>query len=98
MDGRIVGTITATVTLIVLGFVALGLFTSLPGLLIAGIIAIVVGTGAGALVEPGRSGRNAAIVAGYVATLILAYMFLGQIAGQSAPPGSRGGPGVTPPR
>jgi hypothetical protein len=38
-----VGTITATVALIVLGFVALGLYTSLPGLLIAGSIAAIVG-------------------------------------------------------
>ena len=39
VDGRIVGTITATVTLIALRFVALGLYTSLAGLLIAGTLA-----------------------------------------------------------
>jgi hypothetical protein len=92
VDGRIVGTITATVALIVFGFVALGLFTSLAGLLIAGIIAVVAGTGAGALVEPGRSGRNAAVVAAYIAILVLAYLLLGQAASRYAPPGSRGGP------
>lgn len=98
MDGRIIGTLTATVALIVLGFVALGLFTSLPGLLIAGTIAAVAGTAAGALAEPGHSGRNAAVVAGYIGMLILAYMLVGQTAGRYAPPGSRGGPGVMPPR
>jgi ABC-type Na+ efflux pump permease subunit len=39
MDGRIVGVTAATVTLIVLWFVALGLFTSLPGVLLAGLMA-----------------------------------------------------------
>jgi hypothetical protein len=77
MDGRIVGTVTATVALIVLGFVALGLYTSLPGLLIAGGIAAAAGSAAGALAEPARSGRNAAVVVGYVAILFLAYMLEG---------------------
>jgi hypothetical protein len=85
-------------TLIVLAFMALGLFTSLPGLLIAGLIAIVAGAGAGALVEPRRAGRNAAVVAGCIVLLILVYLLLGQTAGRYGPPGSRGGPGVTPPR
>jgi integrase len=53
MDGRIVGVTTATIALIVLRFVALGLFTSLPGLLIAGFIAAIAGSGAGAVAEPG---------------------------------------------
>jgi hypothetical protein len=97
VDGRIVGTITANAALIFLGFVALGLSTSLPGLVVAGSIAAIVGAAAGALAEPARSGRNAAVVAGYVAILILAYMLVGQTVGRYAPPGSRGGPGLTPP-
>jgi hypothetical protein len=80
VNGRIVGTITATVALIVLGFVGLDLFTALPGLLIAGIIAVIAGIMAGALVEPGRAGRNAAVVGAYIAVLILAHMLLGQTA------------------
>jgi riboflavin transporter FmnP len=95
VDGRIVGTITATVALIVLGFVALGLYTSLAGLVIAGSIAAIAGAVAAALAEPARSGR-AAVVAGYIAILILAYMLVGQTIGRYAP-GSRGGAGVTPP-
>jgi hypothetical protein len=97
VDGRIVGTITATVALIVLGFVALGLYTSLAGLLIAGSIAAIAGAAAGALAEPARSGRNAAVIVGYIAILILAYMLVGRTVGRYAPPGSRGGPAVTPP-
>jgi hypothetical protein len=93
-----VGTITATVALIVLGFAALGLYTSLPGLLIAGSIAAIAGAAAGSLTEPARSGRSAVVVVGYIAMLILAYVLLGQTAGRYAPPGSRGGPGVMPPR
>jgi hypothetical protein len=55
MDGRIVG-LTATVALIVLGFVALGLFASLPGLLIAGFIAAVTGSGVGAVAASALGG------------------------------------------
>jgi hypothetical protein len=69
VDGRIVGAITATAALILLGFVALGLFTSLPALLIAAGIAAVAGAAAGALAEPARSGRNGAVVD--IAILIL---------------------------
>jgi hypothetical protein len=97
VDGRIVGVISATVALIALGFIALGLFTSVPGLLIAGIIAVVAGTGVGALAQPGRSGRTAAVVTGYIAMLICAYLLLAQTAARYAPPGSRGGPGMMPP-
>ena len=81
MDGRIVGTITATVLLIVLGFVALGLYTSLPGLLIAGSLAAIGGAATAALAEPARSGRNAVVVAAYIAVLILGYILVGQTAG-----------------
>jgi hypothetical protein len=98
MDGRIVGVTTATIALIVLGFVALGLFTSLPGLLIAGFIAAVTGTGAGAVAEPDRSGRTATVVVGYIAMLIVGYVLVGQTASRYAPSGSRGGPAVTPRR
>ena len=80
MDGRIVGTITATVLLIVLGFVALGLYTSLPGLLIAGSLAAIGGAAIAALAEPARSGRNAVVVAAYIAILILGYILVGQTA------------------
>ena len=97
MDARIVGTITATVALIVLRFVALGLYTSLAGVLIAGSIAAIAGAAAGALTDPARSGRTAAVVAGFIAILILAYVLVGQAVGRYAPPGSRGGPAVTPP-
>jgi hypothetical protein len=98
VDGRIVGTITATLLLIVLGFVALGLYTSLPGLLIAGSLATIGGGVAAALAEPARSGRNMAQVAGFIAILIVGYLLMGQAAGRYAPPGSRGGPAVMAPR
>jgi len=96
VDGRIAGAFAATVTLIILGFVALGLFTSIAGVLIAGTIAVVAGTGAAAIADPHRSGRSAAVVAAYVGALILGYVLVGQTAARYAQPGSRGGPGVTP--
>jgi hypothetical protein len=44
-----------------------------------------------------RSGRNAVVVAAYVAILILGYILVGQAAGGYAPPRSRDGPSVMPP-
>ena len=96
MDGRIIGTLTATGVLVVLWYAALGLFTSLPGLLIAGIIAAMAGSAAGVLAEPRRSRCNAATVVGYIGMLILAYMLVGETAGRYAPPGLRGDSAVMP--
>ena len=98
VGGRFVGIIAATITLIVLGFVMLGLFASGGGLLIAGTIATVAGIVASVIVEPAKLGRNAVVVAGYVATLFFGYLIAEQIAARYAPPGSRGGPAVMPPR
>ena len=64
MDGRIVGTLASIATLIVLAVVALGLFTSEAGLLIAGVIAAAVGFAASAVVEPRRVFRNQVVVVG----------------------------------
>jgi hypothetical protein len=98
VGGRIVGTLAATVTLIVLGLVALGLFTSVGGLLIAGTIATVAGIIASVIVEPRKPGRNAVVVAGYVAILLLGSLIVGQTTARYAPSGSPGGPAVMPPR
>ena len=94
MNREIIGPLAATIALVVLWFVALGLFTSVPGLLIAGLIAGFVGTVAGAVAEPDRAGRSALIVAGYLALLLFAYLFRAQALARYAPPGSLGGPGV----
>jgi len=56
------------------------------------------GAATASLAEPARSGRNAVVVAAYVAILILGYILVGQAAGGYAPPRSRGGPSVMPPR
>jgi hypothetical protein len=88
MDGRIVGVTAATVTLIVLWFVALGLFTSLPGVLLAGLMAAIAGSGVGAVADPSRSGHTAAVVIGYIAILLVGYMLIGQTAARYAPPES----------
>jgi hypothetical protein len=98
VGGRIVGTLAATITLMVLRLVALGLFTSVSGLLIAGIIATVAGMIASVIVEPRQPGRNAVVVAGYVAILLLGYLIVGQTTARHAPSGSPGGPAVMPPR
>jgi hypothetical protein len=87
MDGRIVGVTAATVTLIVLWFVALGLFTSLPGVLLAGLMTAIAGSGVGAVADS-RSGHTAAVVVGYIAILLVGYMLIGQTAARYAPPES----------
>src|SRR5262249_43970586 len=96
-----VGALAATIALVVLWFVTFGLFTG-TGLLIAGLIAALIGTAAGALAEPDRAGRNALFVECYVAALLLVYLFTVQTVAR--PPGSlggagvpQGGPGVMPP-
>jgi hypothetical protein len=96
MDGRIAGMLGATITLIVLSLVAVGLFTSIGGLMIAATVAIMAGAGAAAMVEPARSDRNVAVVAGYIAILFLAYLLIAQV--RYAAPGSRGGQAVDAPR
>lgn len=94
VDGRIVGIVAATLALVCLVLVALGLFTSPAGVVIAGAIAAVVGVGAGVLAEPVRVGRATAVVVGYVVILIVAYLMIGQVASRNAPGASdprRGG-------
>ena len=94
--GWLVGPIAATTTLVALGIVWLGLYTSVPGLLIAAGIAFWVGAGAAALVERGRAMKNAAIVAAYLVLLCTAYLVAIQY--QATPPGaSRGGPNLPRP-
>jgi len=94
VDGRIVGGLAAIATLIVLAFIALGLFTSLPGLLVAATFAAAMGAAIGALVDPRRAGHAAAVVAGFVVLLVLAYILIGRTTARFAAPGARGGPGV----
>ena len=98
-DGRVVGIVAATGTIVALWFVALGLFTSLGGLVIAAMIAAWIGTTVATVVDR-RFERNVAAVAAYVAVLVLAYLMLGQSMSRHAPlglPGSSGGLGVMPP-
>jgi hypothetical protein len=97
LDGRIVGTLASTATLIVLAVVALGLFTSEAGLLIAGAIAAAVGIAASRIIEPRRVFRNQAVVVGYVGVLIVVYLLLARVSACYAPPGALGGPGITSP-
>jgi hypothetical protein len=88
-----IGILVATATLVVLGVVALGLYTSVPGLLIAEAIAFVAGAGAAALMDV-RPARSAVVVAVY---LVLVATALLSLAHYNAPPGSQGGPNVLPP-
>jgi len=97
-SGTLVGPLAATVTFVILGLMSLGFYASLGGLLIAGTLAFMSGTGAAALVDS-RVGRNAGIVAGFIAALFIVYLVILPSLGGPIPPGvSRGGPGVPPSR
>jgi hypothetical protein len=91
--GWLVGPLTATLALVGLRFVALGLYTSPAGLLVAGIVAFLVGTRTAAVFDRSRR-RHAAVVAAYIFVVLAAYLLILQL---MAEPGSKGGPAVLPP-
>jgi hypothetical protein len=92
------GPLAATGTFVVLGFVSFGFYASRGGLLLAGTLAFMIGNGTAALVDP-RPGRNAGIVAGYIAVLFAIYLLiLPALWGPSPPGATDGGPAVSPPR
>jgi hypothetical protein len=91
--GWLVGSSAATLTLVALAFVALGLYTSPPGLVVAGILAFLVGASVAVALDPsGR--RHAPIIAGYIFVVLLAYVMILQ---RITAPGSQGGPNSLPP-
>jgi hypothetical protein len=99
VPGWLVGLFTSTLALVVLSFVELGVFTSVPGLLIAGTLAFIAGMCAAATVDSRRLGPNAAIVAWYIAALLAVYLVLPALSRPLQPGGpTRGGPGVFPPQ
>jgi hypothetical protein len=93
----IAGLTAATGALVAVGMISMGYYASQGGLLIAGTIAFMAGTGAAAMVDPARRGLNTAIVAFYIAVLAAAYFLILPALVGPVPPGARGGPGVYPP-
>jgi hypothetical protein len=65
---------------------------------IVGAVALAFGTIVAALAEPRCAARNIGIVCFYVFVVVTAYtLILSGLGAATAPPGSRGGPGVYPP-
>jgi len=94
--GWFVGPLTATTALVVMGFVSLGLYASVGGLLIVAGVAFWAGAGVAGIAEPRRWARSALIVAVFVVVLFASYLTL--LRSQSPPPGaSSGGPAVPRP-
>jgi len=94
--GWFVGPLVATVALVVMGFVSLGVYASIGGLFIAAGVAFWAGAGMAGIAEPRRWARSTLIVAVYVGLLFTSYLVLLQ--SQSPPPGaSSGGPAVLRP-
>jgi uncharacterized PurR-regulated membrane protein YhhQ (DUF165 family) len=96
---RLVGVLAAVTTAIVLWFVALPLFISWSGLMIAGVIAFGIGTVAATLIDPQWERRNAGVVV--FAVLVLAAFYV--LVLTRLPPyenlhRSEGGPALLPPR
>ena len=105
LPGWLAGMLGATGTLITLGSVSMGWYVSIGGLVIAGVLALVVGTAAASIVEPAETARNSAVVAFYLVVLATAYFLIMPTLVELVPNGApsvdtprRGGPGVYPPR
>ena len=96
-QGGLIGPLVATITLVVLGFVAPGFYASDGGLLLAGTFAFMTGTGAAARVDT-RRGRSGGIVAGYIVALLVVYRFILPAVLGPFEPGSPGGPATSVPR
>src|SRR5215208_1066312 len=88
IPGWVAGLIGATCALIAVGFLSIGFYASLHGLMIAATVAFMAGTGAAALADARRAGVDAAVVAFYLAVLIGAYLL---ILPALARPGAHGG-------
>jgi hypothetical protein len=98
VPGWFVGILGATCALIVLSFVSMAYFVSLGGLVIAGGIAFMAGTGAAAMVDTKRIGLNTTAVGFYLVALAAAYfLILPSLAGPLPPGVQRGGPAVDRP-
>lgn len=96
IPGWIVGPVAATAALVAMGFVSLGFFASVGGLMVAAGVAFWAGAGAAGIIEPRRWVRNSAIVAAYLIVLSAGWLLLLQ--SQPPPPGaSSGGPSVPRP-
>jgi hypothetical protein len=96
VPGWFVGPLAATAALVAMGFVSLGVYTSIGGLFIAAGVAFWAGAGMAGIAEPRRWARSALIVAVYVVVLFASYLMLPRL--QSPPPGaSFGGPAVPRP-
>jgi hypothetical protein len=93
----LIGLVAATAVLIALGVVSVGIFASFGGLVIAGALALMMGVAAGAVADPDRAARNAAVAAFYVLVLAAVYFLMLPALAGPQPPGARGGPGVYPP-
>ena len=98
LPGWLAGLLGATGTLIALRFVMIGLYASGGGLVIAGAIAIGVGSIVGAIVDPPHGARHAGLVAFYVVALAVGYVLLLQNLARLAPVGVTSGAGVEIPR
>ena len=96
--GWLAGALAATAPLIALGFVAIGFYASGGGLMIAGALAIGVGSIVGAIVDPPHGARHAGVVAFYVVALAVGYVLVLQNLARLDRVGVRSGAGVERPR
>jgi len=98
VPGWLAGILAATVSLIALGLMTLGFFVSGGGLLIAGAMAIAVGSVVGAIVDPPRAARHAGVVTFYVVALAAGYLLVLQNLARLDQDGVTSGAGVERPR
>jgi len=99
VPGWLAAILAATAALIALGFVTLGFFASGGGLVIAGALAIAVGSVVGAIADPPRGARHAGVVIFYVVAIAAAYVLVLQHLARLDPAGVTSGAGLErPPR
>lgn len=98
VPGWLAAVLAANGTLITLGVVTIGFYASGGGLVIAGAIAIGVGSIVGAIVDPPHGARHAGVVAFYVVALAVGYVLVLQHLARKSPIGVTSGAGVELPR
>src|SRR5260221_6523956 len=101
VPGWLAGILAASAALIAIGFVSIGFYASYGGIVIAGAVAIFVGSTAAAAFDRRRAQDHAGVVAFYVLALGAAYVLFAQALASTTLPGaavgSRGGPGIDVP-
>jgi len=96
LPASLAGILGATVALVAIEYASVGFFASYGGFVIAGALAIFVGSTVAAAVDPARAENYAAVVAFYIVGLGAVYFLILQALAATSPPGADGRPAIDP--